>query len=85
MSACKQLTDAGADPLRKDSEGKSALDLGRHFGNNDVIAVLEGAQEERELLALKSMGIGTNRGYRPAQVDPSQRSPTSVSSQLTLA
>ena len=36
IAACKQLTEAGADPLRKDAEGKSSMDLARHFGNNDV-------------------------------------------------
>ena len=32
-AACKQLCDAGADPTRKDSEGKSSMDLAKHFGN----------------------------------------------------
>ena len=36
IAACKQLTEAGADPARKDAEGKSSMDLARHFGNNDV-------------------------------------------------
>ena len=75
-AACKQLAEAGADPLRKDSEGKSAMDLARHFGNETVIGVLEGAQEAVELLALKELGIGSHRG---------KNSPTSVSSALTAA
>ncbi len=79
LAACKQLAEAGADPQRKDTEGKSAMDLARHFGNSDVVSALEGAQEANELLALKNMGIGSgsasHRGPRPT--DPS-RSPTSV-------
>ena len=73
-AACKQLVDAGADPNRKDSEGKSSMDLAKHFGNTDVMALLESAQETRELLALKDLGIGSHRGPRV--------SPNSVSSQL---
>ena len=80
VAACKQLTDAGADALRKDAEGKSALDLAKHFGNADVLSVLEGAQEQRELLDLKDLGIGSHRGPRRG---PTQVSPTSVSSHLS--
>ena len=34
--ACRQLTESGADPQRKDLEGKSAMDLATHFGNQAV-------------------------------------------------
>lgn len=83
LDACKQLTEAGADPKRKDSEGKSAMDLAKHFGNAGIVEVLEGAQEQNELLALKSMGIGSgsHRGARPP-LPASSRSPTSISSPL---
>ena len=87
------LSEAGADPERPDLEGKSAMDLARHFGNREVLAVLEGAQEATELLALRELGIGTHRGERatgsaaqperrqPA-ADDASRSPTSVSERL---
>lgn len=78
VAACKQLTDAGADPLRKDAEGKSAMDLAKHFGDEGVLAVMEGAQEQTELLALKNLGIGSHRGPKV----PTQVSPSSVSSPL---
>lgn len=71
--ACKHLTESGADPQQKDAEGKSSMDLAKHFGNEAIVGILEAAQEQRELLALKNMGIGSHR--------PS-RSPTSVSSNL---
>ena len=64
-SACKQLTDSGADPLRKDADGKSSIDLAKHFGNQAVMSVLEASQEQSELQALKSMGIGSHRGLQP--------------------
>lgn len=83
--ACRLLTEAGADPLSVDFEGKSALDLARHFGNTSVLAVLEGAHEASELLALKDLGIGSHRHHKadalPSHRDPSI-SPNSVSSPL---
>ena len=32
-TTCKLLTEAGADALVKDSEGKTPMDLAKHFGN----------------------------------------------------
>ena len=58
----KMLLEAGATPTKEDVEGKSAMDLARHFGDAKVLEVLEGAQEQSELLALKNLGIGTHRG-----------------------
>ena len=80
LAACKQLIEAGADPTRKDIEGKSAMDFARHFGNEAIVSMLEGASEQAEVLALKGLGIGTHRGGRPS--GSSQASPTSVSSPL---
>uniref|UniRef100_A0A7S2NIU7 Uncharacterized protein n=1 Tax=Haptolina brevifila TaxID=156173 RepID=A0A7S2NIU7_9EUKA len=71
--ACSLLTDAGAEVQRKDTEGKSSMDLAIHFGNSDVLRILERAQEQRELLALKGMGIGSHRPQ------PSTPTPTTMS------
>ena len=81
-TACKCLVDAGADPLRKDSEGKSAMDLAKHFGHTNIISILDAAQEQSELLALKELGIGSasHRGAPPSHRMPQKTSPTSVSS-----
>lgn len=86
--ACLMLTEAGADALAKDAEGKSSMDLAHHFGNQRVVSILEGAQEQRELLALKGMGIGSRTvdpasPHPPRESDPS-RSPNSVDSPLAL-
>lgn len=72
------LIDAGADPLRKDAEGKTAKDLAVHFGKPDVIGAMERAHEKAEVLALKGLGIGTHRG----QAREAGSSPNSVSSPL---
>ena len=71
-TACKCLVDAGADPLRKDSEGKSAMDLAKHFGHTNIISILDAAQEQSELLALKELGIGSasHRGAPPSHRMP---------------
>lgn len=87
MCAWRAAFAAGADPLKHDHEGKSALDLARHFGNTGVMGVLEGAQEQAELLSLKDLGIGTHRGksgtpLRGEHCEPSI-SPNSVSSPLS--
>ena len=66
-NACKTLTKSGADPQRKDSEGKSAMDLAKHFGNSTVIGILDAAVERDELEELKNLGIGSgsHRGAKP--------------------
>ena len=46
--ACRQLTEAGADPTSPDLEGKTAFDLAKHFGNTQIISVLEGANVRHE-------------------------------------
>jgi len=79
--ACKALTDSGADPLRKDMEGKTAMDLAKHFGHTEIVTLLEGANDQKEVLDLRSLGIGSHRGSK----DPASTSPTSVSSPLAAA
>ena len=81
-NACELLTAAGADAFKKDTEGKTAMDLAHHFGNVAIIAIMQTAQETSELLALKELGIGTGFGsHRTHTTDPSC-SPNSVSSTL---
>ena len=79
---CKLLTEAGADPLVKDSEGKTPMDLAKHFGNDNMVRMLEGAQDHAEVLDLKSLGIGersmTSSQRSARGTDTNQRSPTSV-------
>ena len=87
------LIEAGADPMRKDHEGKTVMDLARHFGKSEMVATIERAQESAEVMALKGLGIGTHRGTSPnpkgsrpsRSSGGSGNSPNSVSSPLPMA
>ena len=73
-AACRLLTEAKADPLVKDFEGKTPMDLAKHFENQALVGILEGAQDQAEVLDLMSLGIGD----RLSSHRGSKTSPTSI-------
>ena len=61
------------------------MDLAQHFANAGLVSILEGANEQKDILDLKSMGIGSHSTATRAtpRSEGQQRSPTSVESKLS--
>ena len=55
------------------------MDFAKHFNHDAIVAILTGAQERNEVLALKGLGIGNASARRHSSgAGAAQGSPTSV-------